>query len=471
VVCGAVAAADGRCLAHLAQDQLAAYLATLGPGSDIDARGVKFSPVGKADFSGAVFTGSASFRRVRFAGRVDFSETAFHGYAHFYRVSFREGVSFNLSTFIKGTRFSRVAFKDANFRSARFHGGAVLLCRAQELVLAGAEVSGELAVEATVQSVNAAGMRGDGRLSLRLRAATVNLDGVVFNGPISVNALQHPLDWDESDLGDPVTGVPPVRVVSLVGADPEQLVLSDVDLTSCQFAGMHRMDQIFFDGRCIFRKDPRGLRQVLAEESYWRASRQSSWSRRSKYRWTPGPTGVEVVSPARLEVMYRQLRKAVEDVKNEPGAADFYYGEMEMRRAATQRLGEKIILWLYWASSGYAVRFARALACMAVTIAAAITVLTVWGFLAMGISVSGHGIVMGQARPETVTFTMSEASPVTSESARVEQATEITLNAVIFRGADIQLTTVGRYVDIVARVLGPLFLALSALAIRNQVKR
>jgi hypothetical protein len=40
--------------------------------------------------------------------------------------------------------------------------------------------------------------------------------------------------------------------------------------------------------------------------------------------------------PARLAVLYRQLRKAQEDAKNEPGAADFYYGEMEMRRLAYQ---------------------------------------------------------------------------------------------------------------------------------------
>ena len=32
--------------------------------------------------------------------------------------------------------------------------------------------------------------------------------------------------------------------------------------------------------------------------------------------------------------IYRDLRKGLEDVKNEPGAADFYYGEMEMRRLA-----------------------------------------------------------------------------------------------------------------------------------------
>ncbi|MDB5059554.1 MAG: hypothetical protein JWO59_3026 [Chloroflexi bacterium] len=52
-------------------------------------------------------------------------------------------------------------------------------------------------------------------------------------------------------------------------------------------------------------------------------------------------------------------------------------------------------------------------------------------------------------------------------SARVEKATEITLNAVIFGGADTPLTTTGRYIDIVARLLKPLLLGLSVVAVRN----
>ena len=36
--------------------------------------------------------------------------------------------------------------------------------------------------------------------------------------------------------------------------------------------------------------------------------------------------------PSRIAAIYRSLRKANEDAKNEPGAADFYYGAMEMRR-------------------------------------------------------------------------------------------------------------------------------------------
>jgi hypothetical protein len=42
----------------------------------------------------------------------------------------------------------------------------------------------------------------------------------------------------------------------------------------------------------------------------------------------------EVVQPAQLAGLYRALRKARGGAKDKPGAADFYYGEMEMRRHA-----------------------------------------------------------------------------------------------------------------------------------------
>jgi hypothetical protein len=88
---------------------------------------------------------------------------------------------------------------------------------------------------------------------------------------------------------------------------------------------------------------------------------------------------VEPVTPAQLATLYRALRKGREDIKDEPGAADFYFGEMEMRRQARHdqaqqqrpqgHLGtwasariEHAVLWLYWLVSGYALRAWRALA-------------------------------------------------------------------------------------------------------------
>ncbi|MER7198160.1 hypothetical protein [Streptomyces sp. CB01635] len=74
--------------------------------------------------------------------------------------------------------------------------------------------------------------------------------------------------------------------------------------------------------------------------------------------------------------VYRALRKGFEDGKNEPGAADFYYGEMEMRhrdRTGTTR-AERGLLHGCWLLSGYGLRAVRALGWLAVAMAGAITV-------------------------------------------------------------------------------------------------
>lgn len=78
--------------------------------------------------------------------------------------------------------------------------------------------------------------------------------------------------------------------------------------------------------------------------------------------------------------MYRQLRKAREDSKDEPGAADFYYGEMEMRRRQLRyRRAERWLLQAYWSLSGYGLRAARALAWLVTAMIVSVFALTLWG--------------------------------------------------------------------------------------------
>lgn len=78
--------------------------------------------------------------------------------------------------------------------------------------------------------------------------------------------------------------------------------------------------------------------------------------------------------------VYRALRKAVEDGKREPGAADFSYGEMEMRRHAAdnppQRTG---LLTAYWALSGYGPRASRALAWLGAAMRLTVLLLVAFG--------------------------------------------------------------------------------------------
>jgi hypothetical protein len=89
-----------------------------------------------------------------------------------------------------------------------------------------------------------------------------------------------------------------------------------------------------------------------------------------------------VLKPARLAALYRELRKGREDAKDEPGAADFYYGEMEMRRLDRQMTPwpERAILWLYWLVSGYGLRGLRALAWLAIVVVGLAALLQAVGF-------------------------------------------------------------------------------------------
>lgn len=62
-----------------------------------------------------------------------------------------------------------------------------------------------------------------------------------------------------------------------------------------------------------------------------------------------------------VEGVYRQLRTSLEASKAYSAAADFYYGEMEMRRMAAARPSiDRGLIALYKVTSGYGVRASRA---------------------------------------------------------------------------------------------------------------
>ncbi|MGH3391448.1 MAG: hypothetical protein ACRDOO_21475, partial [Actinomadura sp.] len=364
----------------------------------------------------------------------------------------------------------------ATFHGATFSAPAQVVCCGESIGFDRTTVEAAMKVEAAARTITALGMQARARVDLRVRGARVDLADATFGEPVTVQGLQQPIpNVDEAALADPQTGlVPPVAVTSLRGVDAESLTLTDVDLSTCLFVGMQHAGRLRLNGRCAFATDPSGRRRVLAEEHHWRATRPApryaSYLRDTRIarwgsaadRWTPAPDGVDVAGPDRLEALYRQLRKALVDARDEPGSADFYYGEMEMRRAAAGRHGERLLLWLYWAGSGYALRARRALGWLAAVIAVGVIALTLFGF---------SGAPEEPATAPGTASTPQAREPGTSLPARIGQATEITLNAVVLRSVDTGLSAAGRYINLATRVLGPLLLGLSLLAIRNQVKR
>ena len=139
--------------------------------------------------------------------------------------------------------------------------------------------------------------------------------------------------------------------------------------------------------------------------------------------------------------MYRALRKSLEGRSNEPGAADFYYGEMEMRRrdSSTSRL-ERAIIWLYWAVAGYGLRASRAFGWL------------VGAFLLAAFAMAKVGLKRANDDPEDALIAAVEGLiPGVS--------------------GDMALTSWGRLIDVLLTIIGPILLGLAALAIRNRIKR
>ena len=194
---------------------------------------------------------------------------------------------------------------------------------------------------------------------------------------------------------------------------------------------------------------------------------------RGGYGWRPQPWPESWLTskPTRLPALqiasiYRALRKGKEDTKDEPGATDFYYGEMEMRRRATKRNSEpgqsssytpfveRMILHAYWLVSGYGLRAWRAL--IAVLLA-----LVLFAYL-----FTHGGFAMDEAHckpPPTGTRCYDSFDDALIFGARTAVGLPTDPRPV--------LTTLGNVEQIGLRILVPVLLGLALLAIRARVKR
>ena len=329
----------------------------------------------------------------------------------------------------------------------------------------------------------------DRAVLIRARRALVVLDHAVFRQPSALAANvgvfeRAPADYDQGDLFDEAPlkdlGLPhEPSLVSLDLVDASRLSMSGVNLSTCLFRGARNLDALRIEGSRTFGRTPTGVRfawawppvrwwtrrHVVADEAVWRTATQPKEPDRQYHErettrtnneamWRqPVPIGLlsdrsygfvsaSVASdPASIADIYRSLRKADENAGNEAGAADFYYGEMEMRRASADRPpSERLLLFLYWLVSGYGLRASRALVALVITIFVFALGLRAWGF----------------------------TSPTTLTSALI-YSTNATVS--LLRAPQRDLTDTGQVMDIALRLIGPLLFGLILLAIRGRVKR
>ncbi|MFD3997036.1 pentapeptide repeat-containing protein [Streptomyces sp. NPDC058583] len=467
---------------------------------------------GDARFCGAEFTGSAWFDQVRFGGGALFGGAEFRGDGRFEYVKITGAAQFPLvkvagdalfrgAEFHAGALFREAEFSgavqldgvwikgDGSFRRVAFERATTvgpLMCTGTA-ELSEAVFGTAVTIEIEAAAVRCHRTRWASTGAMRLRRAVVDLNDAVWEYPISVSSAPEPPLTVGAAPAEPGRPHPRVRVASLRGVDAAHLVLTDVDLSACLFAGTVHLDQIRLEGRYLLTTTPPGLyrrgwwparwtpRRTLAEEHHWRAARAAGGGPGTD-GWMTAPPGQRILTPAALAPVYRQLRKSFEDGKHEPGAADFYYGEMEMRRHADDiPLGERSLLTAYWALSGYGLRASRALLWLLGAMTATVLALMLWGLPQNEPRPTSTGALVGN----TVTMTTAAPEPVNPEgpygsrlsTERFEKALRSVINSVVFRSSGQDLTTAGTYTEMASRLAEPVLLGMAFLAVRNRVKR
>ncbi|MFE2184170.1 pentapeptide repeat-containing protein [Streptomyces sp. NPDC059455] len=441
-------------------------------------------------FGSATFQGDALFPSATFEGLASFKSAAFESVAIFESAAFQSVAWFGSATFQDDAWFGSATFgDDAEFNLAVFEQLVSLgpLVCAGRVTLSGAVFSGPATLPIGARRLECQWTRWSSTAELRLRYATVDFSHAVFEYPLTIAAESAPFVLPD---GRPVpehafADAPgaTVRMASLRGVDAAHLVLADVDLSRCLVTGTVHLDQIRLEGTCSFNEVPPGThwrrwrpvrftqRRTLAEEHHWRANQPTAVR-----GWNAAVFGTGHVGPGQLAPVYRALRKAFEDGKNEPGAADFYYGEMEMRRhdrTGTTR-AERGLLHGYWMLSGYGLRASRALGWLAAAMLVTIVLLMGFGLPQDSPKQEATGTVPPGGGK--ITFEIDEEDPqnptgnrFTGE--RFEKALNVTLNSVVFRSSGQDLTTAGTYIEMTSRLLEPALLALAVLAIRGRIKR
>ena len=290
-------------------------------------------------------------------------------------------------------------------------GGAARASLARAEFLSGAD----LRVEGLSLDASGSAFRAGGRIA---SDSAVDCSDATFGQTTLIRA---------NDLGGSTASAP--VILSLQRADVTNLTLQRVDLRRCRFAGAIGLDSAIIETPADL-WCRRRHRRSIADEDGLRVTRIGT-----------GPAWEAAARPkaAVVAAAYRQLRKGRESTKDEPGAADFYYGEMDMRRLGAARWSlERFLLSAYWAMSGYGLRAWRAL----ISLVAVVVV----GGIALA-----HG---GLERTGSLWMGLLSST----EIATLRSTTE-------------KLTTDGRVLAVPLRILAPLIFVQLVLALRSQVRR
>ncbi|MDD7965500.1 pentapeptide repeat-containing protein [Actinomycetospora lemnae] len=500
-----------------------------------DFRDASFHSV---DFSRAVFERGFYFCRSTVIGASVFASSTFARGADFTSCSFSGPARFVDALAGTFTNVEAGVWYGFRFDDAQFYASTVGPWVAEHISLTGATFHSRCRLELAASMLVANSLQAKEGIHLVVRSDELRLADAQFLKPSIVAAGERaPGRWSEFREAGPMRdpelrhelrvelakkfgerSSPKNQVFSLSGALVSDLVLEGIDLSNCAFFGVHGLDEIRLDSSCSFGRppvwtigrwsvSPYSQRRVLSEEAHWRSTHTRRWPNpkidvpvagapegyfRSLGRWPQ--THRRVLQPTQVAGIYRNLRKSLEDSKDEPEAADFYYGEMEMRRLSARRprgrhsssrlendgveqvpsRSERWLLAAYWVISGYGLRASRAILAYAVLIVVCAVLFTNQAFARLAPTPDR----ISSVNVETGEIAYAPGVERTGERGQISFAESLEFSvreslALLRLPGNPSIITVGTgtVLDMLLRLLGPLLLGLGALAVRGRTKR
>jgi uncharacterized protein YjbI with pentapeptide repeats len=471
-----------------------------------------------AGFARVIFTASAKFHSTRFGPRANFAEAQFPTSVDFAGANFGEKLQMVSVRFAGSPAFIGASF-GTRARLTRWRVAGSLVMRAArflgEMSLHGLRAEGDAIFEhahfygyvdlgeisiggagyfdgigftsaTRVGPITAARELRMGSLMthsaclFELSAPRVNLSDSRFLAPTRIvlargDAVLDRVDPD-SRLVITAPAAPdanyPARLVSVRGADLGTFVVSGLDVKALCFEGAEGIDGMKIESGASFEPSPKGLRthrEAIAEEHRLRREGRcgEGWLPPACENPYAGESSTATVGKRELARIYRGLRKAREDARDRPGSGDFYYGEMEMRRLeARERIGKGggvgawcfdvgslLLFELYRLIGGYGVRPSRPLLLFAGLV------------LGTAALVDGNTLIHVEvARPGKL--------PLLADVGFEQSLVFVLRSALLLpTSAGLALSTDAEWIQIGARLLGPLLIGLFALGLRARVHR
>jgi hypothetical protein len=503
---GAAVAPYGNCLGHLDErawaDFAARHLTTMDLA--IDLRGATVSESRTRQISDLFEDDSPLLGR--FVRSVLLDHATVRGDLLIAHAAVAEDISMAAACFEKTLFIVDCSARLVSFgHDARVHGDILISeVRADGIVSGNLQAGGRTMIldTTTKRSINLEEAIFSGLVTMRVACSSLLLRDAVLNHGMFAQVGKADVRMEQTSLGrrsriayqledvlhltkerDLGTRPSRPRMISMTGCDLSKLALHDIDLGPCRFWGAFDLDKLDIEGPLILSEPPgrwRTRRKVIFDEILWRTTYRPArffdgwfipWSALPKDELLRDEresalTGRDAVGDARTVAgVYRGLRKGLEDRKDEPGAADLYYGEMEMRRLGARAPIERSLLTAYWLVAGYGLRAWRALATLAVVLALGVVAFLLVGFAAT--TMTGYVQVKGQSAFVPYTVQGAKPSVATAIDYAVESATSL------LRSPSLQprLTVSGEVVEMVLRFAGPVLVGLAVLSVRGRVKR